>query len=443
MNNKIKGETKIKIKQYSSLILLSIINGIFIGLFQVTIKYIFEAINKIYESSIETVIPLLIYSGLCIFFIFCFYIIIWFIIPWFKKGTNVLSRYLLNEKVKFYEYPILIVGFALSLFAGLPVGAVEVCEAVGLGLSSEFYKRTEIKVKDSKDIIIAASFGAAFLSPLAGFSYGLESRKWKVNFCYIIKLTLTIAITIGVCYLTLKLFNLENNFTPRLDSIETFSWKSLLIYGLMGVIIAVAAFILNLSTIKIKKSIEEGKKPQNIKTILTVIVLITALVCTFIGLKYQWYAFSLAGYDGSRIIMNYDKFGSGGLLIGTVLLWIFYLLLLPHTKLFGGKIVPVLTVGGLIGLCCVWNGKINNMLQPDEFLMMISVGMFALYGVVYKKPITAICLALTFSRWSVIPYQFLPLILAIAPGYILVVITKLPSWNECIGIPDSLDDFND
>ena len=97
-----------------------------------------------------------------------------------------------------------------------------------------------------------------------------------------------------------------------------------------------------------------------------------------------------------------------------------------------------MTLGALIGLCFVWNGKENHLLNPDEYFMMISVGMFAIFGVVYKKPVTALCLALTFSRWSIIPYQLIPLILAIAPGYALMLITKLPSWNECLGVPDSL-----
>ena len=28
--------------------------------------------------------------------------------------------------------------------------------------------------------------------------------------------------------------------------------------------------------------------------------------------------------------------------------------------------------------------------------------------------------------------------LAIVPGYLLLTFTKLPSWNECLDIPDSL-----
>ena len=433
-----KQTIKIKILQYASLISMSIITGILIALFQVAIKYLFKAINSIYDSSIETVSPLLIYSSICIVVVSAFYIVARYLKLTLSKGTYVLSRYLSKEKVKFYEYPFLLIGFGISLFAGLPVGAVEVCQCMGVGLASELYKRTDIKDPDSFDSISSASFGAAFMSPLAGFFYGLESRKWKVTWSYVIKMALSVAFAMGSCYLMLMLFKLQNNFMFRMNMFEKFSWKSLWVYALMGVIIAGSAFILNLSTLKLKNVFESNKKFKNMATIFTAIILIVALLCTFFGLEHQWYTFSLAGYDGSRIISNFDRFKRIGLLMGTLFLWIFYLLLIPHSKLIGGKIVPLLTMGGLIGICCVWNAKDNNLINPDEFFMMISVGMFALFGVVYKKPVTAFCLALTFSRWAIIPYQLIPLILAIVPGYLLLTFTKLPSWNECLGIPDSL-----
>lgn len=438
MEENTKEPAKIKTLQYASLISMSAIIGILIALFQVAIKYLFKGINSIYDSSIETVTPLAIYTPICAVAVALFYIFVRYFKLTLSKGTYVLSKYLSQEKVKLYEYPLLIIGFGLSLFAGLPVGAVEVCQCVGVGLASELYKRTEIKDIDSFDSISSASFGAAFMSPLAGLAYGLESRKWKVNWLYVIKLILTIAITVGSCYLTLMLFKQQNSFMFRMGMFEKFSWKSLWTYALMGVIIAGAAFVLNLSTLKLKTIFENKKKYKNIATILTVIVIFAALLCTFFGLKNQWYTFSLAGYDGSRIISNFDMFKRAGLLVGTVFLWAFYILLIPHSNLIGGKIVPLLTMGGLIGLCCVWNAKDNNIIQADESFMMVATGMFALFGVVYKKPATAVCLALTFSTWSLIPYQLLPLIFTIAPGYLLLILTKLPSWNECLGIPDSL-----
>lgn len=438
MEENTKQTAKIKILQYASFISISIVIGILIALFQVAIKYLFKGINSIYESSIETVTPLAIYTSICVIAVALFYIFVRYFKLTLSKGTYVLLRYLSQEKVKLYEYPLLIIGFGLSLFAGLPVGAVEVCQCVGVGLASELYKRTEVKDADIFDSVSSASFGAAFMSPLAGLAYGLESRKWKVNWLYIIKLVLTIAITVGSCYLTLMLFKQQNSFMFRMGMFEKFSWESLWTYFLMGVIIAGAAFILNLSTLKFKTLFENRKKYRDIATIFTAIILFTALLCTFFGLKNQWYTFSLAGYDGSRIISNFDRFKKVGLLFATVFLWAFYILLIPHSNLIGGKIVPLLTMGGLIGLCCVWNAKDNNIIQTDESFMMVVTGMFALFGVVYKKPVTAVCLALTFSTWSLIPYQILPLVLTIAPGYLLLILTKLPSWNECLGIPDSL-----
>lgn len=438
MDNNKKTNIKVKIFQYASLISISIITGILIALFQVGLKYLFKGINQIYENSIETVTPLMIYTSICTVVIFAFYILVRYLKLNLNRGTQVLLRYLSSEKVKIYEYPLLVLGFAVSLFAGLPVGAAEVCQCVSVGIASEVYKRTDIKDNDSFDSVASASFGAAFMSPLAGFFYGLESRKWKVTWPYIVKMALAVVVTMSFSYLTLMIFKMQKNFMFRMEMFEKFSWKSLWLYAFLGIIIAASSFVLNLSTLKLQKVFNNKKKYRNIATVFTVLILIAALLCTFFGLEHQWYTFSLAGYDGSRIIMNFEKFKRIELLIGTLFLWAFYLFLIPHSKLVGGKMIPLMTLGALIALCFVWNGKENHLLNPDEYFMMISVGMFAMFGVVYKKPVTALCLALTFSRWSIIPYQLIPLVLAIAPGYALMLITKLPSWNECLGVPDSL-----
>ena len=438
MDSTKKTDLKIKLYQYASLISISVITGILIALFQVGLKYLFKGINQIYENSIETATPLVIYILLCAVVVFIFYILVRYLKLNLNRGTQVLSRYLSKDKIKIYEYPLLIVGFAISLFAGLPVGAVEVCQCIGVGFASEVYKRTDIKDNDSFDSLSSASFGAAFMSPLAGFFYGMESRKWKVTWSYILKTLIAVAITTGISYLTLMIFKMQNNFIFRMEMFEKFSWKSLWLYAFLGIVIAASSFILNLSTLKLQKVFNGKKKYRNVATIFTALILLTALLCTFFGLEHQWYAFSLAGYDGSRIIMHFDRFKSIGLLIGTLFLWIFYLLLIPHSNLIDGKMIPLMTLGALIGLCFVWNGKDNHLLNPDEYFIMISIGMFAIFGVTYKKPVTAVCLALTFSRWSIIPYQIIPLILTIVPGYLLMLISKLPSWNECLGVSDSL-----
>ena len=148
--------------------------------------------------------------------------------------------------------------------------------------------------------------------------------------------------------------------------------------------------------------------------------------------------FFLAGFDGSRIIYNSSYFVNFGLLIGTLFLWIFYILLIPHSYLVGGKIVPLMTLGGLIGLCFAFFGKSKNLIAPNEQFMLITTSMFALFGVSYKKPATAFALAITFTTWSLIPYQLIPLIFTLAPGYLLMLFTKTPSLNESIGLNDSL-----
>lgn len=428
---------RVKAIQYASLISVSIIIGIVIGLFQVALRCIFIGIEKINESSVENPINLVIYSVVSAILIFGFYILTRYLKLEFTGGTVVLSRHLLDRKVKLYEYPLLLIGFILSLFVGLPVGNIEICQFMGVALNSEVQKRMDLKDNDSFDSINSATFGAAIMSPLAGLAYGLESRKWKVKWQYVLKTGIAVVFVVVATYLTLFLFNLQNNFMYRLEAFESFSWGSLVLYGFLGIVIALVSFALNLSVLKLKEIFKKNKKYKNAPKLLTWMILIVSVLCTFFGFYYQWYVFSLAGFDGSRIILNFVQFKRVGLLIGTLFLWIFYIFAIPHSNLIGGKIIPLMTLGGIIGMCLVWNAKANNLMNQDEYFMMISTGMFALFGVVYKKPVTAICLALTFSKWEVIPYQIIPLILSAAPGYILMLVSRLPNLNECLGVSDS------
>ena len=106
MDSNKKTDLKIKLFQYASLISVSILTGILIALFQVGLKYLFKGINLIYESSIETVTPLIIYTIICTVAVFAFYILVRYLKPNLNRGTQVLSRYLSSDKIKIYEYPL-------------------------------------------------------------------------------------------------------------------------------------------------------------------------------------------------------------------------------------------------------------------------------------------------------------------------------------------------
>lgn len=437
--NQHQDKTKIAVLQYVSLAIISIVSGILIGLFTIGIKYVFDGINKIVDSSIETSLPIILYSIITSVIVIAFYILLIITKLSIGRADETLNRFLSNEKIKIYEFPLLLIGFFLSLFSGLPVGAIEISQCIGVGLTSEVYKRTIIKDNDSFDCVSAASFGAFFMSPLAGLSYSLESRKYRVNLSFILKALLSVVIMAGSCYVIKMIFNLHNVFIFRIEKITSFSWESLWIYFCMGIAIAVCSLVLNVSTLKLRKVFSTNKKFKNATSIITLVIMVAALLCTLFGLKYQYYTFSLAGYDGRIIFLSYDNFKRIGLLVGTLFLWGLYIILLPHTRLIGGKILPLMAFGSLVGLCFVWNGKSNNLIKTSEHFLMITTAMFAMFGVVYKKPLTAFCLAITFSRWSVIPYQILPFILAAAPGYLLLHFTKIQSLNECLELPDSLN----
>ena len=430
---------KTRLFQYCSLFIVALISGILIGLFEVAVKFLFDGINRICENSIYDNYTLPIYTIACSLIVLAFYTLIIVLKQSIGASHSVLIRYLSKDKIKIYEYPLLILGFFISLFSGIPAGGVEVCQCIGVGLASEVYKRTNIQDNDGLDSISSASFGAFFMSPLAGFAYAVESRKWKISLSYILKTLLAIAVVVGACYLTKMIFNLQNHYLFRLNKIETFSWKSIWLYGLMGIIIALIAPLINLSSLKLKQYFDK-KKGYYFPTICTYVILVTALICTYFGIKNQFSSSIFAGFDGSKVFASYSQtFKNGGLLVAAIFIWILYIALLPHSKIVGGKILPLMTLGCLIGFAFAMNGKDSGSIKIEEELLMIVTAMFALFGVTYRKPVTAFCLALTFSRWSIIPYQLIPLLLTIVPGYLCLLFTKTPSLNECLGLKDSLE----
>lgn len=432
-----KDEKSIVLAQVLSCLAISLVAGIIIGFFQVGLRYLFVGIENIFQSSIETATPIIIYSLLSFIAVIGIYVLLHFLKIGIGKGGILLNRYLNNGEVKWYEYPLLMLGFFISVFAGIPVGAVEVGQTVGIAISARLISRGEIEDEDLLDASSSAGFAAMFLSPLAGVAHALETRKWKFTLAYFLKVIGMITIMVLCAFLVRLIFGLQNEFLLRIAEFETFSWKSLYTYAFMGVVIAISAFILNISTLKLNKYLEKKKLSDKVSNILTVVLICVAVVCTFVGLKGQWYTFALAGYDGSRIMNLYDHFKIG-LLIGTVFLWAFYILAIPHSKLIGGKTVPVIALGSLLGIVFAWHGRDVGFMRADETCMMASVAMFAFYGVVYKRPVTAFCLAITFSKWTILPYELIPLILAIIPGYLLMMFAKVPTLNEACGVSESL-----
>lgn len=433
MSNKESSKSKTIFLECASLVVVSFFIGALVGLIGVALAYILKGVEAIYKGTFENKTGLILYAVFSTLAAALFY----FLMRFFKlsagNGRAVLAKFTNDEYISWYEYPLLLIGFFVSFFAGMPVGQAEICQTAGVVLTKKIYRRVSIDDEDAFEVAAGSSFGAAFVSPLAGLAYSLEKKRFKVSPLFVLKAALSAAVASASCYLIRHLFDLQGFFVYKIEAIGSFSWNSLIVYIIMGIILAFASGAIVLLTRKARLFFEEKHMTQKVSGFATVAIFLVAFLCTLFGLYFEWKAFSLAGYDGSRIFSLIDHFKSVGLIIGTNALWLFFVLLLPHSNLLGGKVIPMMTLGMLFGLCFSKYGVDRNVIGSDESILMISVAMFSFYGVIYKKPITAFALALTFTKWANVPYEILPLIFAMAPGYLLNVFLKIPGFDEITG----------
>ncbi len=433
MSNKEPPKSETIFWECASLAVVSFFIGALVGLVGVALAYMLKGVNAIYEGTFENKTGLILYAVFSALAAALFYFLMRFLKLSVGNGRAVLAKFLSDEHVAWYEYPLLLIGFFVSFFAGLPVGQVEICQTAGVVLTKKIYRRVSIDDEDAFEIVGGSSFGAAFVSPLAGFSYILEKKKFKVTPIFVLKAALSAAIASGSCYLIRYLFDLQSAFVYKIEAVSSFSWNSLIVYLIMGIILAFVSGAIVLLTKKAQLFFEKKHIAQKVSDVLTIAIYLAAFLCTLFGLYFEWKTFSLAGYDGSRIFALIDHFKSVELIIGTAALWLFFVLLLPHSNVLGGKVIPMITLGMLIGLCFSKYGLDRNIIGNSESLLMISVAMFSFYGVAYKKPLTAFALALTFTKWANIPYEILPLIFAMAPGCLLNIFLKVPGFDEITG----------
>ena len=433
MGNKESSKSKTIFLECASLVVVSFFVGALVGLIGAALAYILKGVEAIYKGTFENKTGLILYAVFSALAAALFYFLMRFFKLSVGNGRAVLAKFTNDEHIAWYEYPLLLVGFFVSFFAGMPVGQAEICRTAGVVLTKKIYRRVSIDDGDAFEIVGGSSFGAAFVSPLAGLAYIFETKKFKVSFLFALKAVLSAGVASVSCYLIRCLFDLQSVFVYKIEAIGSFSWSSLIVYVIMGIILAFVSGAIVLLTRKAKLFFEEKRIAQKVSDFSTIAIFLVAFLCTLFGLYFEWKTFSLAGYDGSRIFSLIDHFKSVGLIIGTTALWLFFVLLLPHSNLLGGKVIPMITLGMLVGLCFSKYGVDRNIIGNDESLLMISVAMFSFYGVAYKRPLTAFALALTFTKWANVPYEILPLIFAMAPGYLLNVFLKVPGFGEITG----------
>ncbi len=417
--------------QIISCLIASFILGILVGLFQVGMKYFYDFIEYLKETTFDNKTPLILY----IFGAYMLFLLSLWIAKILKDKVIKKSMEFHNlkeeTKIPWFQIPFTILLLCTSMFAGFPTSWMDEFEIISCSLG----KQTRDVLNTSDDGYLelekASSLSALLVSPLAGLMYGMESKK-RINVFYILKLLLMLLISLGISYLIKYLFNIESWSFFKIKAFESFSWTSLYIYLVLGIVLAVVALAIHCFKRIINKKIEKRRiNKKKMAAIATWVILIINFVCLFFGLYEEWTVWPLAGFDGQRLLMylDLDRYNKEWLLILVTLIWLLYVAFIPYSTLPFGNQLPTIILGALIGIIVASHGINSRFMEEKEMSLMVLVSMFSFWGIMNKKPLTAVALILTCSVWKTIPYELIPIILALVPGILTMYFSKIET-NE-------------
>ena len=297
----------------------------------------------------------------------------------------------------FKMLPLIFINSLYSFFIGLPLGAegpsITISSSIGLILNKLF------KVDDNTLAMACGSsgFACAFSNPIAGICHLIEENKKDLSLGFIIKGIAVLAIAYLINY-----FIIDETLLPY------FSLKPMPPLYYLYLILVIGFVLLISKAYSISILWLKGLSRNN----RLVFYLTPLLIILFITLRRFMPLLTGSGLSLLKLdTMDY-------LLIAILSFLMFRVLttaLAVSSSVSGGIVLPMLCMGGLVGLATVkligkWD---SNILEYSEIFML--VGMFSFLGVLTRCPFTALALGLGCGSLNALA---LPLILTIAITFI-------------------------
>lgn len=291
----------------------------------------------------------------------------------------------------------------LAFFSGFLLGGEgpSITIASSLGLITNKITKT----KDNSLVAIggSAGFACAFLSPLAGIMHLIEENKKILNLKFIIVGSIMIIIASTVSF-----FIFSHSLLPHLES-EFLPFKYYYILLLVGVLGYFVGRLYVFCITKCKDLVGENR--------IWNLLLPLILVCFFVLKKYNLF---LVG-SGSDILHN--NFVNIGIIycLGLMIYRIIGTAISANQKISGGLVLPMLTVGYLLGyLIIAIFQKIDIEIVQYKNIIIV-VAMLTVFAAVCITPLTAIALSFKIINFKVIIF---PILISLIIMMILVKIFK-------------------
>lgn len=293
------------------------------------------------------------------------------------SGVPSLLNHLNNNKKIEYKYSLIgmYISSLISLFSHYTLGSEGpsvVLAGKSCSLFNDLFKRKEA----NKDVLLSAAigFGCAFLSPISGVIYYLESNKKAIkDYKEIIKALYLGIIAFIFTYLISKhhLLILDNLPTLNLDMLYI-----LLTIFLFNLLISYLFF----KSITFIKYIFQKYRDKFFIKYRSFIFLILCLI-----LNYTFFNIMGNGLDLLNIdYIHYPIY----ILFLFLLLRSFLICLFGTGKLTGGLVLPTMSIGIITAQIVINYLFNNNLISSEYFSLIILISMTMVFSFVNKNPFT-------------------------------------------------------
>ncbi len=392
-----------------------IVVGLFVGFVNFGLRKLVECSKYIYGLVYEHLafLPLLL-LGLAALAILASYVQKW--APESRGSGVPQTEGMMRGIVGFNPLKMIVgmvVGSAISFFAGLPVGAEGPSLQLGASSSQAVSNMFKSKLAWQRYVISAgagAGFAVAFSAPLTGLIFVLEEGHRRFSPVLLLSTAVSIIagfITYRVMGNVTGLWNADNSYFS-FGAFEAVTYRQIVVLLAMGIICGVSAIAFNYLLIHSQRGADKQEKTFPYWLRLLIIFIIVGITGVF---------FNHVNYGGNDLItaLSTRSFDTWTLIL--ILVVRFALILLCYNSgATGGLFIPMLSLGALMGAIVGDISIALHILDPKYYVSMICIGMTTFFGASVRAPLTAIVLIVELSNYEA---RFLPPMISIITAFLV------------------------
>jgi len=291
------------------------------------------------------------------------------------------------------------VGSSIVIGLGIPVGrsgpAMQIAGVTGQGLNKLLGgSKSQENIFVSSGV--AAGLSAVFNTPISALLLVLESFHSRFSNILIMS---TFSASLVANFISFQVFGTEPAIA--LEPLNIFPLESYFYLAVFGIFVALLAIAFQKTIFSMSNLYHKLHLPKN------VIMLIPFLLAVVVGLLWP----EMLG-GGTTIIQNVSTAQFSTMLLLVILaLRIFLFVTAFGTGIPGGMLIPMLTVGGILG--AIFGNIVTNITAMDSIFIQnfVVYGLAGFMTVVNKAPLTGIVLAteLTGSVSHLVPISIVAL----------------------------------